>query len=543
VDPWVNAGWAGTRPSRNGFRLLLWSGLVVLLLAELVILTLPFDPRNLAQEGFWAGAMYTAQLGIRPTFITAVVATIFFSWPVLLQEFRTVLDESPDRIASARWFTAHLALLALLVLGTRAHATRLNSIETWEGWLLLWIVMSLAALATLLFSALPPRFYVRWISRSRAALLTAAGAGLAAYALGNWMQELWWLLQHSTFQMVALILRLLGQAAVNRPEELIIGTSHFSVYVAPRCSGIEGIGLVCAFVSAYLLTCREELSFPWALVLLPVGAISIWLLNSVRIAALILVGGWDQDIALKGFHSAAGWIFFNAVAVGLVWTSSRSRLFVKVPASQTATNPAKGYLLPLIVLLVSSLLIRMLAARFFLQAVAVPVLATLWYYRSTLLSLQWKPSWFSVLEGAAVFVVTAVATMIPGEVSVGTGLQHLSIPAVGIMLVLGLAGGGVAVPLAEELAFRGYLARKLVASDFENVPFDRFTWRSFVGSSVAFGILQPYWLPGIFGGLIFAAAMYRRGLLSDAIVAHICSSGMLFALAVIAGKWSLLGRF
>jgi len=74
------------------------------------------------------------------------------------------------------------------------------------------------------------------------------------------------------------------------------------------------------------------------------------------------------------------------------------------------------------------------------------------------------------------------------------------------------------------------------------VPFERFTWLSFVGSSIAFGILEPNWLTGVFAGMIFAAAMYRRGLLSDAIIAHVCSSGMLFALVAL-DKWPSLGGF
>jgi CAAX prenyl protease-like protein len=109
------------------------------------------------------------------------------------------------------------------------------------------------------------------------------------------------------------------------------------------------------------------------------------------------------------------------------------------------------------------------------------------------------------------------------------------------LTALSLAGGAIAIPLAQELAFRGYLERKLVASDFERVPFDRFTWLSFLGSSVAYGVIEPNWIPAVFVGMIFAAAMYRRGLLSDAIIAHVCSSGMLFAFAVITGN-GLLSR-
>jgi exosortase E/protease (VPEID-CTERM system) len=542
----IDAESTGLRTSPSGFRIFLWIGLVLLLVAELIVLTLPFDPSgNLAQEGFWAGAMYAAQLGIRPTFITTVVAAIFFSWPVLRQEFCRVLDESPDRITSARWFTAHLVLLVLLILGTRAHATRLNSIEAWEGWLLLCIVMSLAALATWLFSALPPRFYVRWIARSRSGLLTAAGAGLAAYGLGNWMQELWWLLQRSTFQMVALILQLLGQAAVNRPEKLLIGTSRFSVYIAPRCSGLEGIGLICAFTGLYLWTCRRELSFPQALLLVPIGAISVWMLNSVRIAALIFIGGWNQEVALKGFHSAAGWIFFNFVAVGLIWTSSSSQWFAKAQEGRLSKNPAIGYVLPLVIFFASSLIASLfsLSFEFFLPAVTVPVLCVLWYCRSTLLSLRWKASWLNILAGIVVFAIILVtsAGSSAANTSIGRALRHLPMPVAAGSLLLCLVGSAILIPIAQELAFRGYLARKLVAADFENVPFNQFTWLSFLGSSILFSITEPNWLPAILAGMIFALVMYRRGLLTDAIVAHSCSSGLLFLFAAATGKWSLLG--
>jgi exosortase E/protease (VPEID-CTERM system) len=540
----VDAGWTRSGPSSSARRLLLWGGLVSLLVAELVVLTLPFDPTaSVPDTGIWAAFLGAVQRGIRPTFITVAVASVFFSWPVLQREFHRVLDESPDRITSGRWFTAHLVLLALLILGTRAQATRLSSIKAWEGWLLLWIILSLAALLTWLFSALPPRFWIRWIARSRSVPLIAGAAGLAAYAFGNWTQELWSPLQRASFGLVATILGLFGEVAVNRPEELVIGTSRFVVRITPHCSGLEGIGLICAFIGIYLWTCRSELSFPQALLLFPIGAVAIWLLNSVRIASLIFIGGWDLGVALKGFHSAAGWILFNLVAVGLVWTSSQSKLFVKAPETRPTVNPATGYLLPLIVLLASSLMVRVLSPEFSLPAVALSVLLTLWYCRSTLLSLQWKPSWFSILAGCVVFIVTVLLSRNSATSgSIATSIQNLRATGLVALLMIALAGGALAMPMAQELAFRGYLARKLVASDFESIPFDRFTWLSFTGSSVAFGILQPYWLPGIFAGMVFAAAMYRRGLLSDAIIAHICSSAMLFALAAIAGKWSLLGH-
>ena len=539
----ADAGAVRSGTSSNVSRLWLWGGLVLLLVAELVILTVPFDLTAM-EEGTWATFLGTFERGIRPTFITVAVASVFFSWPVLQREFQRVLDETPDRIVSPRWFAAHLMLLSILVVGTRFPTIRPLSISAWEGWLLLWILICAGALTTWLFSALPPRFWFRWIARSRLPLIAAGIAGLAAYPLGNLAQELWapersLSLQRGSFYLVANILQLLGQLGVNRPDEMVIGTSRFVVRIAPHCSGLEGIGLICAFTSIYLWTCRRDLSFPLALLLFPAGMISIWLFNSVRIAMLILIGGWDQDIALKGFHSAAGWIFFNMVAIGLVWTSSQSRLFIKAPEGDRVDNPATKFLLPLIVFLTASLIARILPPEIYLAVTAVPVLAALWFCRSTLLSLEWKPSWFSLLAGCAVFAVTSsVSYATSAHALIARAVAPLPITETFALLALSPAAGAFAIPIAQELAFRGYLARKLVAPNFEDVPFERFTWLSFVGSSIAFGILEPNWLTGVFAGMIFAAAMYRRGLLSDAIVAHVTSAGLLFALATITGKWA-----
>ena len=67
-----------------------------------------------------------------------------------------------------------------------------------------------------------------------------------------------------------------------------------------------------------------------------------------------------------------------------------------------------------------------------------------------------------------------------------------------------IVGSVVAVPLAEELAFRGYLTRRLIAADFQDVPLGRLTWLSFLVSSALFGALHGRWLAGILAGMIYA---------------------------------------
>ena len=108
------------------------------------------------------------------------------------------------------------------------------------------------------------------------------------------------------------------------------------------------------------------------------------------------------------------------------------------------------------------------------------------------------------------------------------------------MWILSRAFGAIVViPIAEELAFRGYLLRKLIRSDFETVAYGRFTWVSFLGSSVIFGLLHTNWLAGCLAGMIFAVAVYRRGLLSDAIVSHGVANAMLAIYVLATHEWFL----
>ena len=102
-----------------------------------------------------------------------------------------------------------------------------------------------------------------------------------------------------------------------------------------------------------------------------------------------------------------------------------------------------------------------------------------------------------------------------------------------------VVGSVLTVPIAEELAFRGYLIRKLVASDFENVPPGTFTWLSFLASSLLFGVLHNSWVAGTLAGAGFALALYHRGRIVDAIVAHMTSNALVAAAVLAFGQWRL----
>ena len=86
------------------------------------------------------------------------------------------------------------------------------------------------------------------------------------------------------------VTELVCPGVVVNSQTMILGTPRFSVEIAPWCSGIEGVGLILAFGVLWLVAFRRECRFPQSLVLLPLGAALIFVLNAVRIAALILIG-------------------------------------------------------------------------------------------------------------------------------------------------------------------------------------------------------------------------------------------------------------
>ena len=108
-----------------------------------------------------------------------------------------------------------------------------------------------------------------------------------------------------------------------------------------------------------------------------------------------------------------------------------------------------------------------------------------------------------------------------------------------VWLIARVLGSVVVIPLAEELAFRGYLLRRLVAADFRTVSPDRLTGVAFVISSMAFGALHGRWLAGTLAGVCYALAFCRRGRIGDAVLAHATTNALIAGDVLATGAWSL----
>ncbi|MGZ4999484.1 MAG: exosortase E/protease, VPEID-CTERM system [Methylomonas sp.] len=456
------------------------------------------------------------------------------------------------------WLLLHLIAFATFVAVTSLiFKIPVNPDRLSAPWFVSWFMLASSTWLLWLLTLAPGDFWLRLIRHNQTALLMAFVLGICTWMLIGMVspevppfgqKEFWSSLAIPTLQLSHSLLGWFYADLVYQPERYLLGTASFQVIVSYGCSGIAGIALITLFLAIYLWLFRKELCFPQVFWLFPLGIILIWLANVVRIAMLIAIGtSFSPVIALKGFHAQAGWIAFTLIALGAIALSNRMRFFTLIktdlPDINVGTPFAAALLLPLLVMITATMVTSAFSSGFDvlypLRVVATGIV--LCYFRKSYNSLGWKWSWRAPAIGTAVFLIWIMLepNIDNGKTTLTQGLAELTSEAAAVWLVFRALGSVIAVPLAEELAFRGYLIRKLIAKDFENIPLGQFSWLSFILTSVLFGLLHERWLAGTLAGMSYALAIYRRGQMGDAVIAHMTTNALIAIFILTQGRWSL----
>jgi len=405
-----------------------------------------------------------------------------------------------------------------------------------------WALAGFLSLSLAAVAMVPVPVWVDIFRSTGDAWIYGIGAGLVAMTLGSLAQRLWEPLSHWTLSLVAMMMRPFVPVLMVDPSTMMIGTPKFHEWIAPQCSGYEGMGLILAFSSAWLWFFRRQWRFPQALVLIPAGVAVIFLANAVRIAALLLIGNAGAPgIAEGGFHSQAGWMAFNAVAIGICLLARKIPALVHQEGEVETVNPTIPYLLPFLAILGAAMISRAMSADFeWFYALRVAAAAgALWFCRRAYKDLDFRFGWLGVAAGAVVFAIW-IALEPAGHSGAPAALAQASPIARISWIALRIAGAVAMVPVAEELAFRGFLLRRLSSSDFESVPWTTFGWGPLLISSAAFGIMHgERWLAGTIAGALFALVQIRRGRIGDAIAAHAVANVLVAAWVLGGGNWQL----
>lgn len=460
--------------------------------------------------------------------------------------FRDLLTEAGR---DWRWLALNVAglLIAMIpVLFLRRGSGTTTLLPAMACWvpgmaMMLWGAMAFLA----------PRW--RWRVFAQAAggaLPVTVAAGAVTPLLAVMLQPIWQLdrIADMTFQAVVWLIDLLGYRTWANAEAKMIGSGDFAISVAPACSGIEGIALVTLFVTLYLWLFRQELRFPRALILYPLGIAASVVLNIVRIAILLIIGlKGNPELAVGGFHSHAGWMMFTLVALGIIALArgipalNRPQGAVDtLPLSPLRADPVAAQILPFAIFMLTAVVapaISQAPAMFYPIRVIILAAAVVLFWRIWR-GYDWRVSPVALAVGALIGIGWV---LIPVPAAEGPP-PYGSLTGGGVVLWFLFRGIGTVllVPLVEEIFFRGYLESRIRGSAPE-APAPRFrVILAALVTSALFAALHDRWAEAFVAGLALSWMARRRGRITDAIAAHAVANLLVFAVAVALGRMEII---
>ncbi len=427
-----------------------------------------------------------------------------------------------------------------------------------------WLILLGALVVTLLRVFLPFRRWGSIIVAFGPAWLYAGLCSAAVVVFREFLRLSWdhssrlgRELQDMAFAQTRELLHLVYPTIVSDSADHIVGTSRFVVQISGTCSGMEGIALMTGVMLFWFILARKEIKLPRALVLVPLALGLMWLLNLVRLVALISIGtAGYPGIAINGFHSEAGWITFTIASVAFVWVA-QSTAWLQKPGferEQPTAIPsphhdvATAYLAPFLAITAASLVSKAAAENFeWLYPLRfIAAIAALWICRTEYRKLNWSFGLLGTMAGIVVGAIwiawhyALVGWAVPSALPLRSGLAGLSSSRRTVWIVFRVLAACLTVPVAEELAFRGFLARRFMSGDVDGVPFSRLSTSAILLSSLAFGLMHGnMWAVGAIAGLIFAMTARMSGRLGESVAAHAIANAVIASFVLVRGDYSL----
>jgi len=335
----------------------------------------------------------------------------------------------------------------------------------------------------------------------------------------------------------------IGQATIN--------VDGFEVFIANSCSGYEGALIALVLVGAYVWMNRSRLILRRALIMFPLIAVAMFVLNAARLLTLILIGAYvSPAVAVQGFHVYAGWIYLITIVLGAVLWLDTSRWVSRAPPTMPAPArpaPMGGedgtvFIIPLIVFLALSIVLGAFSSglNWFYPAnvlvsglVASHYFGRVWRARS---GYEWQALATGCLVAALWFVLVAPD---PAEADkVAAELKSAPIRAVALWMMFRFIGSVIVVPIVEEMGFRGAIQPRLGAM-FSTVTGARSaTVLSIALTALLFGVLHSSILAAALAGALYGWLRHASGSLMAPMIAHAVTNFLISMYVLTSGNWS-----
>ncbi len=98
-----------------------------------------------------------------------------------------------------------------------------------------------------------------------------------------------------------------------------------------------------------------------------------------------------------------------------------------------------------------------------------------------------------------------------------------------------IAGSTLLVPMLEEVFYRSFLYRYILAPNWMFTAHSSFAVKPFLITSIVFGFTHQHWLAGIACGMIYQLLVIRTNRIGDAITAHAVTNLLLGVWVITQG--------
>ena len=106
------------------------------------------------------------------------------------------------------------------------------------------------------------------------------------------------------------------------------------------------------------------------------------------------------------------------------------------------------------------------------------------------------------------------------------------------LIAIRLIGASLVVPIMEELFWRSFLMRYLIDVDFRSVAMGSFTWLSFLGVAILFGLEHHRIVVGVIAGVLYGLLLLRQKKLRGVVWAHAVTNFGLGIYVIVTGNWA-----
>ena len=192
-----------------------------------------------------------------------------------------------------------------------------------------------------------------------------------------------------------------------------------------------------------------------------------------------------------------------------------------IPIAQTWEYPVRVILTTIVLLSVSLRVIPAVPSRPFASTILGIIVFVVWVAPDIVVPSYREHSIFQ--------------NSITGYVSTSISPQLRSSVAFQAMRAL---GSTAIVPVIEELFWRGWLMRYIIAANFEQVPLGSYTHAAFWITALLFATEHgPFWDVGLVAGVLYNWWIIRTRNLADCILSHTVTNGCLALYVLVFNQW------